>query len=114
MANDEFQAHEVNRILTEFCDTRIPEHAKSQIRLDYEIRGNSVTLYENRKHYRLPDIWTKAKIAQFRYNPEHKIWTLYWWRHTEKWYRYELIGPAADIEDLIAEVDNDPTGIFWG
>ncbi len=114
MAIDEFQLHKVKRALTEFCATRIPEHARSQIRLDYQIRGNNVTFFENRKHYRLPDVWTKAEIAQFRYNPDDKLWSLYWRRHTERWYRYDLKEPTADFEDLIAEVDKDPPGIFWG
>ena len=114
MTIDEFQLHKVKRILTEFCNTRIPEHAKSQIRIDYQIRGNAVTVFENRIHYRIPDLWTKAKIAQFRYSPDSKLWTLYWWRHTERWYRYEPKKPTSDFADLLTEVSNDPTGIFWG
>ncbi len=114
MAIDKFQLHKVNHELTEFCAARIPEHAKSQVRLDFQVEGNAVTLFENRIHYRIPNQWTKAKIAQFRYNTGNKLWTLYWWRHTEKWYLYEVKEPTADFSNLLAEVSNDPTGIFWG
>lgn len=114
MSFDELQIHKVSRVLTEFCDARISEHAKNQVKLDYQIRGNNVTLFENRKHYKLPNVWTKAKVSQFRYDPDNKTWTLYWWRHTEKWYRYEVKKPTVDFIDLLAEVSEDPSGIFWG
>ncbi len=53
-------------------------------------------------------------IAQFRYNSDDRLWTLYWRRHTGKWYEYEGICPSAYIEDLIGEVSKDQLGIFWG
>jgi hypothetical protein len=27
---------------------------------------------------------------------------------------YDRIRPSASINDLLAEIDHDPTGIFWG
>jgi hypothetical protein len=27
---------------------------------------------------------------------------------------YELAPPSSNVEDLLAEVNRDPTGIFWG
>ncbi|MGH3095825.1 MAG: DUF3024 domain-containing protein [Streptosporangiales bacterium] len=29
-------------------------------------------------------------------------------------HKYDLTKPSARIDDLLAEVDRDPTGIFWG
>jgi len=31
-----------------------------------------------------------------------------------KWHVYDEIEPATDFESLLQEVDDDPTGIFWG
>ncbi len=78
MAIDEVQKHKVNKLLMEFCDSRIPAHVKDQIKLDFEIRGNNVTMFENRKSYHNESIWTKMKIAQFRYDTDKKTWSLYW------------------------------------
>jgi hypothetical protein len=114
MAIDELQKYKVNKLLTEFCDSRIPVHVKKQIKLSFQIRGNYVTLYENRKSYLDNTAWIKEKIAQFRYDEETITWSLFWWRHTGKWYLYERMNPSLEIKDLINEVNKDPFGIFWG
>lgn len=49
-----------------------------------------------------------------RYAAKSATWTLYWSDRNDRWHRYELIGPTADIRTLLDEVDQDPTGIFWG
>lgn len=114
MALDELKKKRVKKILDKFCEDRIPDRAKDQIELDYNIRGNYVTLIEKRRYYKNPKEWIKQKIAQFRFTPEDNKWTLYWWRHTGKWYKYKEIQPINDLQDLVNEVDEDPTAIFWG
>jgi hypothetical protein len=41
------------------------------------------------------------------------MWTLYYADRNSKWHRYD-IEPSADFDDLLREVDEDPTAIFWG
>jgi hypothetical protein len=31
-----------------------------------------------------------------------------------RWWPYEGIGPTATVDPLLAEIERDPTGIFWG
>jgi hypothetical protein len=31
-----------------------------------------------------------------------------------KFHEYELADPTPDIQDLLDEIDRDPTSIFWG
>ena len=38
----------VDKKLSAYCARKIPPHARDKLRLDYKIRGNSVTLYEER------------------------------------------------------------------
>jgi len=114
MALDDLQQKRVKKILDIFCENRVPERVKNQIKLDYNIRGNYVTLIEKRSHYKDPKKWTKQKIAQFRFNPGDNKWSLYWWRHTGKWYKYEELQPSNDLQALVDEVDEDPTALFWG
>jgi hypothetical protein len=40
-------------------------------------------------------------------------WTLYWADRNSRWHRYGHIEPGA-IDDLLLEIDEDPTCIFWG
>ena len=114
MAIDEFQTHKISHLLAELCHFKIPDHAQDKVKLDFQVLSNSVTLFENRKHFRNESIWVKVNIAQFRYDPSDGMWTLYWWRHTGKWFVYEISKHTADIATLVIEVKSDPTGIFWG
>lgn len=114
MALDELQKKRVKKILDNFCEGRVPDSVKDQIKMDYNIRGKYVTLIEKRKNYKNPEEWIKQKIAQFRFNPEDNKWSLYWWRHTGKWYEYEEVQSSDDLQDLVDKVDEDPTGVFWG
>ena len=104
----------VEKKVTAFCKNRIPPHARHQIRMTFKLRGNHVTLFEERPLYQDPSQWTKMPIAQFRYNPETGEWMLYWKDRDEKWNEYWDFEPSKDLDDLIREVDEDPTHIFWG
>lgn len=114
MALDELQKRRVKNMFEKFCSERIPMELQNQIKLEFSKRENYVTLFEKRRYFKDPSQWTKSKIAQFRYNPDDKKWTLYWWRHTGKWYQYKEIKPQNDLQELVDEVDKDLTGIFWG
>lgn len=41
-------------------------------------------------------------------------WTLYWRDCNERFHRYDHVGPSAGIEELLAEIASDPTGLFCG
>ncbi len=99
-----------------FCETRIPPAARDEIRLEYGVRGNSITIVERRPPWRVdlgPD-WTSMKIAQLRYDPTDRMWTLYCCDRNQRWFLYFDTEPSRDVSPLVAEIDEDPTGIFWG
>ena len=54
------------------------------------------------------------KIAQLRYDGDTRRWTLYSAGSDERWHRYEFARPAADIAPLLAALEEDAKGIFWG
>lgn len=104
----------VEKKLTKFCDKRIPEHVKSQVRLEYVIKGNNVTLCEKRPFFLDKEKWTESKIAQFRYDHTENKWTLFCTDRNSKWHEYTVVEPNSDFNEMLKEVDKDPTGIFWG
>ena len=53
-------------------------------------------------------------IARLRYIKANKTWTLYWRDRNLRFHTYDRIEPSTRITDLLAEIDRDPTGIFWG
>jgi hypothetical protein len=105
---------QVERRLTQYCDERIPDHARQQVRLSYRIRGNKVTLFEQRPAFMEPDKWVDIVVAQFRFRPEDAKWLLYCADRNSRWHEYYDLEPSGNFDDLLREVDKDPTGIFWG
>jgi Protein of unknown function (DUF3024) len=99
-----------------FCETRVPDRVRDEVRLECSRRGNRITISERRPPWRvdLGPEWTELKVAQLRYDPSERTWSLHCRDHSERWFVYDGIGPAPSVVPLLTEVDKDPTGIFWG
>lgn len=104
----------VDEKLTAYCQKRVPEILHDKVKLFFKFRGNNVTLIESRPFFKNPSDWTEIKIAQMRYDPEAENWTLYCSDRNEKWHVYYDLDPRKDLDDLINEIEEDPTFIFWG
>ncbi len=104
----------ITGILSVYCATRCPAKFKDKVRLGFKFRGNSVTLYEERPTFVRPDIWVDIVVAQFRFNPKSKLWSLYWADRNSRWLEYWDLEPSKEFTDLLAEVEADPSGAFWG
>ncbi|MFI4991550.1 MAG: DUF3024 domain-containing protein [Solirubrobacterales bacterium] len=99
-----------------FCESRVPEEHRDELRLECSHRGNSITIVERRPPWN-PEIgaaWTSMKVAQLRYDKAAGQWLLYCSDSGERWWPYDDVGPSASVDPLLAEIDADPTGIFWG
>lgn len=100
-----------------FCRKRAPAEIGDELRLEFGFRGHAVTIYELRSpwapHVMDPE-WMKVPVAQFRYDDASRLWTLYFCDRSSRWHPCDEIPPSTKLDDLIAEVDEDATGIFWG
>ena len=114
MALSSEQQDQIMQTLDAFCDERVPIAVRDKVVLQYRIRGNDVVLFEKRPFFRQPKRWIESPVAKFRYNKSATLWTLQWPDRNTKWHDYEHIDAAEDFEALLLEVDQDPTGIFWG
>ncbi len=117
MALPELVRRSTEKRVREFCEKRVPTHVRDQVRLEMAVRGNAITILERRPLFESrPDVakWSSMKIAQLRYDARRKEWTLYWPDRNGKWNPYWDLDPAEDVEVLLWEIDEDPTGIFWG
>lgn len=110
----EFTRKLIKTKLTEYCQDRIPELARNQVKLIFKMNGNKVFLIETRPYYKDPSIWTETPVAQFRFDTETKKWLLYSADGNSKWLPYDLVKSSADFDDLLRALDRDPTGAFWG
>jgi Protein of unknown function (DUF3024). len=53
-------------------------------------------------------------VARFRYRRTRGSWTLYWMRRDLKWHTYDPEVIPTDLESLVALVDEDRYGAFFG
>ncbi len=114
MALPELTKKRVEILLTDFCEKRVPPHVRNQVKLTFEFRGNSATLFEARPVWNDPTRWTHTPVAQFRLDPGSLEWSLYCCDRNSKWHLYQGANPTSALETLLSEVDRDPTRIFWG
>ena len=114
MPLSEFTRKLVETRLSQYCKNRIPLSVRHKVSLEFKIRGNNVTLYEARPFFRDPSIWTENPVAQFRFDGKTKKWDLYCCDRNSKWHLYIHMESNTNFDDLLEEVNRDPTGIFWG
>jgi hypothetical protein len=105
----------VEKKLDAFLGKRVPPRVADKIRLAYTFRGNSVTITEHRSPWMEGRTeWSTHSFAQLRYNAKTGTWSLYWADRNSRWHEYDRLPPVKDIDRILAEIDRDPTGIFWG
>lgn len=58
--------------------------------------------------------WTRFPIVRFHYVKARREWSTYWRDRNLKFHRYDPFPPTSALDDLLAAVDADRSGIFWG
>ena len=107
--------HLVETKLRAYCERKVPAHARDQMRLSFVIEDNRVTLNEEQNAFGRPGTWITTRIAQFRFNPDSGLWTLYRTnvRSPDAWLPYLAARPTAHFESLLQAMDADRSGMFW-
>jgi len=108
---DEFTKKRINKIMVKYTNEAIPEQHKDKMKLSFKIRGNNVTLIEERPAFR-SDQWVKRDIAQFRLDQD--LWKIYWKDSKGKWHFVDDFVADEIFENQLAIVVNDERGMFWG
>jgi hypothetical protein len=95
-----------------YCDQR----SADDYRIEHTIRGASITILERRPPWNpaYGSEWSSMRIAQLRYVEPTRRWTLYAAGGDDRWHAYEFAAPTADVARLLAAIEQDRTGIFWG
>jgi hypothetical protein len=101
--------------LSRYCETRIPEHVRDQIKLSYSFRGNDVTLIEERPRWDDSEAeWTNQPVALFRFDPKKEVWNLKWRRANGRWEPCDWFRGSKRFKRALEEVERDPYCTFWG
>lgn len=96
--------------------TKWPATFWDEVRMEVDVHARGVDVMECRAPWSPdhgPD-WTRFPIARLVYVKTHAHWLLHWRDRNLRWHRYDRLPPCGQVTDLLAEVDADPTGIFWG
>lgn len=100
----------------QWADARVPDHVRDQVRMDIDVSDRAITILECRPPWH-PDMephWTRFPVARLRYTKSRGEWSLYWRDRNLKFHQYDLAEPSPNIQDLLDEIDSDPTNIFGG
>lgn len=99
-----------------WCANRVPERALHQVRVECEVADRHLTIVERRAPWRedLGPEWTTLPIARLRYTTTRGTWSLYWRDRNLRFHTYDRVPPTANLGELLAEIDRDPSSIFWG
>ena len=109
----ELELARVRRALDRFCD-RVPPAIRSKLTYLYTIERNAVVLVERRPHFRDPARHTEHQFAKFVYNARTGSWSLRWRDRNSRWHRYEGFESVPHFREVLGEVEDDPTHIFFG
>ncbi|MBD3922146.1 DUF3024 domain-containing protein [Paenibacillus sp. PR3] len=107
---DDFTKKRIEKIMNVYIEQKVPKHIRNQIRLNYKIRGNNVTLNEERPAFKSTE-WVELPVAQFRL--EQNQWKVYWRDSKNKWHFVEDIAPHENFETQLMIVEEDSRGVFW-
>lgn len=99
-----------------WCEQRVPEHVREQIRVECDVGSRHLTIVECRPPWRegMSPEWTRFPVARLRYVKTTGRWSLYWRDRNLRFHAYDRLAPSEHIGDLLEEIDRDPTAIFWG
>jgi len=93
----------------------VPPEASDQVRVELERERQAITIVERRPPWRedLGPDWSRLPVARLRYVASRGLWTLCYLRHTGRWERDPMLGPTRRLDDLLAELTDDPICLFW-
>ncbi|GFG76621.1 hypothetical protein MBOT_39860 [Mycobacterium botniense] len=94
----------------------MPAHVRDEVRVEVDVSDRHLTIVECRAPWRADAgaEWTRFRIARLRYMKGTGMWSLYWRDRNLRFHGYDLLPPTDGVEELLAELDRDPTAIFWG
>ena len=95
-----------------WCRARVPEHIRDGLRYEHSIRGSAATVFEVRPVWDGSPGETRGKVVQIRF--ENDVFALYCCDRNGRWHFFEPFEPTKDLDAVLAEIEADRTGIFFG
>lgn len=114
MSLTELDLKRIDNAVGALCRRKSPPVLRDQVRVEYRVAGHEVLIYETRPDDLEPSTWMEHGTAKLRFVRTAGEWRLLWQRASLQWQSYEPLASSRDIAELVAEVDRDPFGCFFG
>lgn len=104
------------QVVQRWAEDRTPPEFRDRMRVEVETSPRGLTIVECSLMGNLDGErdWLRVPSARLGYSSKSGEWTLYWFDSNSKAHRYPDFEPTTKIQDLLDEIEDDPTCIFWG
>jgi hypothetical protein len=114
MAFSEIEKAKIKFQLDEFIQNiRPPIEIRDQLDISYEIKGQSVEIFEIRPHFQSKEIM-HIPIAKTTFVLTEKKWKIFWKQSDLKWHSYDPKKSVKNISEFLKVLDEDEYCCFWG
>ena len=98
-----------------WCTSRVPDHAADQVRVVGPVEGRRVMIAEQRPPWDGADgaPWETYPLARLTYVTSSRTWKLEVSAHGGRFRLYPEL-PSDTLDDVLSEIDADPTSVFRG
>jgi hypothetical protein len=111
----EFEIKRCEKLVAQFIERRRPSpHLRAEVDLAFRINGQSVEIFEVRRHWRDNSKMLEHPIAKATYNKSRLNWKVFWRRADLKWHSYQSNSEVGSIEHFLDIVQKDEHGCFFG
>ena len=111
----EFETKRREQLVAEFIERRRPSpHIRSEVDLAFRMQGQSVEIFEVRRHWRDNSRRIEHPIAKATYIKTKRSWKVFWRRADLKWHSYQPVPEVPSIEDFLQVVQRDEHNCFFG
>jgi hypothetical protein len=115
MAFTEFQIRKCSLLAKEYCEENgPPPHLRSQIRLEYRIKDQSIFIFHVRPSWRDPNEEIEEMAAKTTYVKSQNVWKVFWLRADLKWHRYDPCPKVKNFYEFLDLVKKDQYNCFFG
>ncbi len=114
MAFTEIELARIKKAVGGLCDRRNRPDLKSELSLEYRVKGHDVIVFERRPKWDGSLGHMETDVAKLKFARSSGAWRLLWMRADLKWHAYKPTTPSTNLLALVAEIDADPYGCFFG
>lgn len=114
MSFNELELKRIDRTVGDLCRRKTRPEFADKLRFECEVHGHTVSIWEVRPSWDGVGDHTRMGVARFRLLRSRDEWQLYWMRRDLEWHRYGPAGSNPDLAALVAIVEADECGAFFG